>query len=71
MIQVYCFDNGNVAVFGPDGKQVLEAQTPWILEVAGNLPKAGLNPLDAEIHLSDNRKAEFFEADGSFSWRIL
>lgn len=72
MISVYCFPNGNVAVTDESGKQVLEAQEPWILGIASSLEQAGLEPLDARITLPDGRHARFFRTDaGTLNWEVF
>lgn len=70
-VTVLCFPNGNVTVC-KDGEQVPEAQDPWILSVAGNLNKVGIDPLDAEVWLPTGKRAEFFRtSDGGLNWRVL
>lgn len=69
--QVFCFDNGNTAVFDEKGQQMTELQLPWILAVADALGSAGRNPLDAKITLPGGRKAEFFVTPSGLNWRFM
>lgn len=69
--QVFCFDNGNTAVFDERGLQLTEVQAPWILAVADALGTAGHNPLDATITLPGGRKAQFFVTPSGLNWRFM
>lgn len=68
-VKVYCSASGSTAVFSK-GEQVAEAQQPWILDIARNIEKAGLDPVDAEVILPDGRKAYFFRTEEELNWRI-
>lgn len=70
-VVVFCYPNGNTAVC-LDGKQVPEAQEPWILSIAKNLEKCGLDPTTAEVNLPTGERAHFFRTSaGQISWLTL
>jgi hypothetical protein len=68
--EVFCFASGNLAVY-KDGQQIVKAQEPWILMVAEQLERAGLDPLDALVTLPRGQSARFFRIEGgSLNWEI-
>lgn len=70
-IQVFCFSNGNTAVFDKDGNQITDAQTPWIISIAENLLAAGLDPLDAEITMPNGEHVKFFKTTSGLNWKFM
>ena len=70
---VYCFPNGNTAVFDNRGEQVPEMQIPWIRLLFKHLQFHGvdLEKDNVIFNLPNGMKAKPFKVpDGEFNWEV-
>jgi len=69
-LSVLLMEWGQTATF-KDNEQATEIQEPWILVFAEYLKNKGVDPTFVEYTLPNGQRAEVFETQEGYNWKIL
>jgi len=68
---VFVFGNGNIAVTGKDGEQIVELQTESVVQwMCKKLLNAGYSPTDFIFRLPNGEATPFMTENGNWNWRL-